>query len=504
MSNENHHQANATDPAQALNDVEDFIRRFVAFPSDHALVAAALWAAHCHVLDAFDTTPRLAFLSPEPGSGKTRAIEILNLLVPWPILAANASFAALSRAVAQTNSRPTILFDEIDTVFGRNAKPNEDLRALINAGYRKSGTSLRCVGPNFEPTQFPAYSALAVAGLGYLPETIADRAIVVKMRRRGPNESIDSFRVRDHTPLGHALRDALSEAFPPHERALSERRPELPDGVSDRSADIWEPLLAIAEVAGSDWPRRARDACVHFVRAAKPRVSLGMQLLSDIRTVFSAANRMSSSDLVQKLCNMEDAPWADLKGKGLDQRGLASMLKPYEVKPGTIREREDVYRGYLRADFHDAWQRYLPHTSENPLHPLQPLQPSNDAGFSVTDKNPVTATPVTSDTKEARKQADVTDVADVTANKGAGGEEQSNATLFSTRDPMLDVPMPDDPILGLPMPDDPSRAQWWSIYRGASRSGRSRAKLSGPGKPLTQTQWRWCHHYQKEQLGEAA
>ena len=97
------------DGACLLDDVEAFLRRFVAFPSEAARVATVLWAAHAHLLDVFDSTPRLAFLSPEPGSGKTRALEITELLVPNPMLAVSASTAALFRSVNDLAGRPTIL-----------------------------------------------------------------------------------------------------------------------------------------------------------------------------------------------------------------------------------------------------------------------------------------------------------------------------------------------------------------------------------------------------------
>ena len=132
------------DGAAALDEVRAFIGRFCALPAEHAYTAATLWAAHAHVLDAFDSTPRLAFLSPEPGSGKTRALEILTLLVPWPMHAVNATPAALFRSVADKATRRTILFDEIDTIFGPKAKEHEELRGLLNAGHRRSGVAYRC------------------------------------------------------------------------------------------------------------------------------------------------------------------------------------------------------------------------------------------------------------------------------------------------------------------------------------------------------------------------
>ena len=175
--------------AALLDEIEAFHRRFNVFPSEAAYVAVVLWDVHAHLLDAFESTPRLAFLSPEPGSGKTRALEVVEMLVPRPVATTDASHSALFRSVSGGEGRPTILFDEIDTIFGPKAAGNEDLRGMINAGHRRTGGILRCVGDgsNQQVQKFPVYSALAVGGLGDLPDTIMSRSIVVRMRRRAPN-----------------------------------------------------------------------------------------------------------------------------------------------------------------------------------------------------------------------------------------------------------------------------------------------------------------------------
>lgn len=195
----------SADGAALLDLVEEFIGRFVAFPSEAARVACVLWATHAHVVDAFESTPRLALLSPEPASGKTRTLEILDLLVVRPLHAVNVSPSALFRKVADQKEKPTVLFDEIDTIFGPRAKEHEDLRALINAGHRRGAVALRCVGEGSrqKAVEFPAYAAVALAGLGDLPDTILSRSIAVSMRRRAPSEHIQPYRRRQHEPKGH-------------------------------------------------------------------------------------------------------------------------------------------------------------------------------------------------------------------------------------------------------------------------------------------------------------
>jgi hypothetical protein len=195
------------DGAGLLDQIYDFLGRFVVYPDQQARVAHTLWIAHTHLMAAWDTTPRLAFLSPEPASGKTRALEVTELLVPQPVPAINVSAAFLIRTVA-AGVGSTILFDEADATFGPKAKDsNEDVRALINAGYRRGATVGRCMvyGATVMPELLPAFAPVALAGLGDLPDTILSRSIIIRMRRRAPNESVGPYRRREVAPEGEAL-----------------------------------------------------------------------------------------------------------------------------------------------------------------------------------------------------------------------------------------------------------------------------------------------------------
>lgn len=350
--------------ARLLHDVESFLSRFVAFPSEHDRVAVTLWAAHTHLLDDLDSTPRLAFLSPEPGSGKTRGLEVLELLVPRPLHVANISAAALFRSVDPENGegRRTILYDEVDTVFGPKAGDHEDIRGLLNAGHRRA-TVLRCAiaGKGVTVVESPVFAAVALAGLGDLPDTLLSRSVIIRMRRRAPGERVEAFRPRLHESAGHELRDRLATW------ALAttiDEWPDMPDGIEDRNADVWEPLLAIADAAGGDWPQRARVAAVaHVARAQEKTASLGVQLLTDLHHVFTTihtGDHVGSEELLSALHHMDEAPWADLRGKPLDQRGLARRLTQYGVKSRNVRIGERVVKGYSREDLHDPWTRYLP------------------------------------------------------------------------------------------------------------------------------------------------
>jgi hypothetical protein len=311
------------------------------------------------VIDEFESTPRIAFLSPERSSGKTRSIEVTETLVPRPILAINVTPAYLFRKIADPDGRPTILFDEIDTVFGPKAKEHEDLRAMLNAGHRRGAVAGRCVvrGKTIETEELPAYCAVAMAGLGDLPDTILSRSVIVGMKRRAPDETVEPYRTRKHVPEGNQLRDRLA-AWAKATRGTF-RIPEMPTGVVDRDADVWEALLAVADAADGDWPARARVAAVALVALSKAGgQSLGVRLLSDLRTVFGEAEALHTKDIIAGLVRLEESHWGDMKGKALTDRGLASLLKKYGVRSKDVRAPE-VAKGYTREDLHDPWVRYL-------------------------------------------------------------------------------------------------------------------------------------------------
>lgn len=348
------------DGAAILDNVYAFLSRFVAYPSEHARVAHTLWVAHTHMMDRWESTPRIAFLSPEPGSGKTRALEITETLVPRPVEAINATPAYLFRKVSDPDGLPTILFDEIDTLFGPRAKENEEVRGILNAGHRRGAMAGRCVtrGKIIETEELPAYCAVALAGLGALPDTILSRSVIVRMRRRAPRELVEPYRRRIHATEGNVIRDHLTAWA--ESINLADAWPEMPEGIEDRNADVWEALLAIADVAGGDWPQRARVSAVSLVSDAKAaNPSLGVRLLADLRTVFGDREAMFTTDIVSALVEIDESPWADMRGKPIDARHLSRYLSPYGVRRKQVRIAEKSGKGYAREDLHDPWLRYL-------------------------------------------------------------------------------------------------------------------------------------------------
>jgi hypothetical protein len=205
--------------------------------------------------------------------------------------------------------------------------------------------------------ELPAYAAVALAGIGWLPDTLLSRSIVIRMRRRHAGEHVEGFRRRIHEVEGWRVRDQIA-AWAKSAAGLI-AWPELPPQIVDRDADVWEPLIAVADVIGGDWPARARQAGVVLVSESKEiEPSLGIRLLADLRTVFST-DEMSSKSILHALHAIEEAPWSELKGKPLDERGLAYRLRQYGIRPKTVRLGAATARGYTRTDMVDLWERYL-------------------------------------------------------------------------------------------------------------------------------------------------
>ena len=341
--------------SEVLNEVAGFIRRFVVVSCPQADVAA-LWVAHTHTFAASSATAYLAITSAEKRSGKTRLLEVLKLLVARPWLTGRVTPAVLARKVDA--ERPSLLLDESDAAFKGDKDYAEALRGLLNSGHRLGGKTTVCVGQGAEISyrDFSTFCPKAIAGIGRLPDTVADRSIPIRLERKARTEEAERFHRRDADIDARPLRDQL-ELLETQVERLEVARPDLPDALDDRAQDTAEPLLAIADLAGGDWPARARAALVelHGGRAVEDD-SIGVRLLADARAVFGGGDRLGTADLLKGLHELDEAPWGDWYGKPLSSRSLAKMLRPYAIAPHS----DGTTRGYRREAFEDAWARYLP------------------------------------------------------------------------------------------------------------------------------------------------
>lgn len=347
--------------SDVLDRISAFLGRFIAYPNEHAHRAHVLWIAHAWLMDVWNYTPRLLFISPEAGCGKTFALEVTSLLVPRADhvgdLTPAGLYSSIDESLKECGGRPTILYDELDTVFGPGRDARE-MRRLIDIGHDRRATIKRKIGK--ETVRFPIYAAMALAGkmdATEVPSTIRTRSVVIAMQPRAPYEKVERWNRRTSPAEAAPLRELLQLwAEFAHEHA-HEYVPEIPEGIDNRDADVWEALLSVADLAGGRWPETARVAAVAVVAecGARAEPSVGVRLLWDIKTVFDAlgVDRMFTERLLSELKSLPESPWASLK-----PITVAQLLRRYGVGPENQRIGETVRRGYQRAYFLDAWLRY--------------------------------------------------------------------------------------------------------------------------------------------------
>jgi hypothetical protein len=249
-----------------------------------------------------------------------------------------------------------------------------------------------------------------------------DRAIDIRMRRRSPGEKVAPFRTRRDAPPFNSLRDQLHGWVRANLGSLQAATPDLP--VEDRAADTWEPLFAIAELAGGDWPARARKACLALTGEDPDDGRIGTKLLADLKAIWGAdEEHLFSTTIIERLCEIEESPWSEWgrDRKPITQRGLAELL-PYRVKPKTVRERgvEKTTRGYSRSDLADPWTRY--DTGDRATQDDEKPAPTSedDRVGSVSDADSETDTASDKD-----KQADCDGVSDVSDQVRESGAQDS-------------------------------------------------------------------------------
>jgi hypothetical protein len=236
---------------------------------------------------------------------------------------------------------------------------------MLNAGYRRGAVTHRMGGQRMTELQvFPVFCAKAFALIGELPDTIGDRAIRIRLERRTRDELIERFRRRDVAPGADSRRDRLERWCEPRLDELRSIRPPLPDELDDRAQDCWEPLLALADLAGGDWPERAHSAALTLSGPEARQdedASLSVRMLADIHHVFSAngTTRYRTADLIAELCKIEESPWGDWFGKTITPQTLSKFLRPFRIKTMPVWIEGEKARGYKVEQFADAFLRHL-------------------------------------------------------------------------------------------------------------------------------------------------
>ena len=372
-----------------LDRLHAIITKYVVLPAPEAIDGVVLWIAATHAQQAWAHAPRLVIRAPEKRCGKSRLLDVVEGTCCNPLITVNASTAAVYRSIGE-GEPPTILLDEADTIFGPKAgDANEDLRGLLNAGHQRNRPTIRWDNTRNRVEHIPTFAMAALAGIGQMPDTIEDRAVVVKMRRRTSTEKVSPYRQRRDGPALRQLANDLSEWLRGNLVDLERAEPVMP--LEDRAADTWEPLIAVADLAGGDWPERARQAAevLNAARDDNTDVSDRIRVLIDCRTAFGDLDAIPTSALLERLKADPEARWAEYGGAGLTAMKLGVLLREYEITSSNIRFPPPTgqVKGYQRTDFLDTWQRYCPtpepkdpHGQGEPSQPSQPSPPSSTPG----------------------------------------------------------------------------------------------------------------------------
>ncbi|MFF5262010.1 DUF3631 domain-containing protein [Actinomadura viridis] len=348
----------ATTGAALLDALLAALTRYVILPSPQAADAVALWIAATHAQPAWAHAPRLVIRAPEKRCGKSRLLDVVEATCHNPFITVNSSPAAVYRSISE--DPPTMLVDEADTIFGPKADGNEDLRGLLNAGHQRNRPAKRYDAAMNRVESIPTFAMAALAGIGAMPDTIEDRAVVIRMRRRGPGESVAPFRHKRDRPVLRDIADQLAAWLRADLPTLETAEPSMP--VEDRAADTWEPLVAVADHAGGHWPDRARAAVLALTAEADDHqeTSTRLRLLTDCRTAFGTDTALPTAVLLDRLKADPEAPWVDYGPSGLTAMKLGAMLREYDIRSANVRFPGGQAKGFKRADFADAWARYCP------------------------------------------------------------------------------------------------------------------------------------------------
>jgi len=360
----------------ALTETEELLRKLIVLKLDAHYWALTLWIAFCYSIPQFDHAPRLCFWSPEKRCGKSLALEVVAHLLPNPLRTSSISSAGLFRLLHADKTK-VLLIDESDAVFGRNGDKEkaEALRTLLNASFKRGQVVIRCEAPKYEPKEFEIFAPIALAGIGKnaIPETVADRSLMIEMRRMLPNEQILEFESDEVEKYFLPIKEKLQNFARENESRYRDLRPELPrESLNPRARDLWKPLYKVAECAGKEWIKKALLASVALSSGESDpeEASLSLRLLHDTREIFTE-EQITTKDLIDRLRSLEESPWSYLER--FNPSVLAHLLKNYGIKPKPFSGGK--VRGYYRKSFEDPWSRYLdPVETVTPVTPVTPEQ----------------------------------------------------------------------------------------------------------------------------------
>ena len=402
------------DGAVLLKDLMAVFCRFLVLP-DGADAVLSLWVTHTYALDATDHAPYLAIVSPTKRCGKTTATTIARALVWRALLADSVTPAVLFRVIEMHT--PTILIDELDQV-----PLDSEVWPILNSGHSRDGAVLRSVGDEHETRSFSTFSAKLIAYIrkakSPVPDTLEDRSIRIVLQRKRRSERRERLRTRALAESVGPIRRRLMRWAADHIDALTVARPDLPEALDDRAADGWEPLLAIADAVGGEWPELARRLAVSYSaeRAEDDQADMGVLLLADLGELIASSDLApdtygyAASRMAQLLHGLVDRPWSEWgrSRQPITTTALGRLLRPHGARPKAFSGKA---RRYPADDLHMAIERMAPtDTHITPpsgaptRHPVIPdlFSPASDSavrgrlndGLGVSEHRPMPPKPL--------------------------------------------------------------------------------------------------------------
>ena len=377
------------DAAQLFAEIEARILQHVVMSKDFAFVAA-LWIGQTWIHEHATYSPILAITSAERDSGKSTLMGIIRFLVRRSLLSVGISAAALYRSIEKWS--PTFVLDECDELFA----DNPDLLRVVNSGWTRGQGVVRCDPETNEPTVFSTFCPKAIAGKGKkMPDTMTSRTIFIEMKRRLKGEKIDHFRHLDDAGF-QRMRGQLARWAQDCGEALGAALPSQPEGFINRTASNWTLLFAIADSLGKEAGARARTVAQQIAGVTE-MTSAGVELLREIKAMFDATTLggdapegpyLPTKVIIERLTADPEKPWVEWKrGKPITDKGVADLLHEYRIISRTVGPKGATVKGYRKAHFEDAWERYLTPEAEkaaggrnSAILPSTCLPPCNDYG----------------------------------------------------------------------------------------------------------------------------
>jgi putative DNA primase/helicase len=301
--------AEPVDGAVLLDEMSTAIMSHIAMKDSEA-DTVALWCVYSHAYELFPVAPRLGIRAATAECGKTETLRRIKRFINRPLECDGLTTAVFFRVI--DSSKPTFLLDELDNMLP------EDKSAMLgamNSGYSRKGRQLRCVGDNNEVRAFRTFAPFVYAMVGKPTGTFDSRTIAIELRRATPEKARTLLSLEDDGAEDKRLSNIGRKAA----RWAGENRDELanvrPDmgALVNRPAMNWRPLYAVAELAGGNWPARARKAAEAASRVHGEQ-DIKAELIVDIRAIMDANSGVEewpSAALAESLAKLEGRPWAE-------------------------------------------------------------------------------------------------------------------------------------------------------------------------------------------------